>query len=116
MTDMIDYRPIREKLEEYKDSLTNGFTRLGKDEQAQVDHIESLLSQYDNILEDLEADGGLVANHKALDTISAHGVQLLLDCNVIDQVDSMDLLEPITFAEIEGDADEVDPEVDGDDD
>lgn len=116
MTDMIDYRPIRTRLEERKDELVNGFTRLNKDEQAQVDHIDSLLSQYDNILEDLEADGGLAANHKALDAISTQSVQLLLDCSVIDQVDSMDLLEPITFAEIEGEDEDIDPDEDGDDD
>lgn len=106
MTDMIDYRPIRTKLEEYKTELTNGFTRLNKDEQAQVDHIESLIGQYDHILEDMDAEGGLAANHKALDAISTQAAQLLLNCNVIDQVDAVDYLELITFAELEGNDDD----------
>ena len=116
MTDMIDYRPLRIMLEERKDELVNGFSRLNKDEQAQVDHIDSLLSQYDNILEDLDAEGGLVANHRALDALSTQAVQLLLDCSVIDQVDSVDYLEPITFAEIEGEDEDDDSDSDEDED
>lgn len=116
MSDMINYKPIIDLLDARRDSLTNGFTKLTKEGQAMVDHIEGLLAQYEHIIEDLDEDG-LASNAAALDEISTQAVQLLLDIGSdnegIDSVDAADLLELVPFGsiivekEIDTDADDT---------
>ncbi len=104
MTDIINYIPIRGMLESQRDILTNGFNHLSKDQQAQVDHIDTILESYERILEDLDVDG-LAANSAELNELSISAVRLLLDIgteeNTLSDVDADELLTPITFEEME---------------
>lgn len=104
MTDIINYIPIRAMLDSQRDKLTNGFNQLTKDQQAQVDHIDTILESYERILEDLDVDG-LAANSAELNELSISAVRLLMDIgteeNTISDVDADELLTPITFEEME---------------
>lgn len=112
---IIDYRPIQTALEDALTERTNGFNQLTKETQAEVDHIQSLLEQYETILEDIDSEGGIAPRAKELDEISVEAVRLLVDLQIIPETDSADWLELVPVAQIEGESEEETEEGESDD-
>lgn len=115
MSDIIDYRPIRTMLEEARAERTNGFTKINKEDQAVIDHIDAVLEGYERILEDLEADG-LADVSAELDELSVQGVDILVKIGLTDSVDADDLVKPIPLSDIEKEMQEDEDTEESDDD
>lgn len=111
---IIDYRPIKEKLEIALDERVNGNNTFSKETQAEIDHLQALIDSYETILEDIDSEGGIAPRANDLDAISTEAVRLLFDLEVITEIESATMLEPIPVAEIEGD--EVDAADEDEDD
>lgn len=113
---IIDYRPIKNMLEEALDQRTNGNNTFSKEVQAEIDHLQSLIDSYDTILEDIESEGGIAPRAADLDEISVEAVRVLVDLEIVTEIDSTDLLEPIPVASIEGDDVDDDEDEEGESD
>lgn len=107
MSDIIDYRPIRTMLEDARNERVNGFTKISKDDQAIVDHIDAILEGYDRILEDLDTEG-LANVSSELDDLSNQAVDILTKIGLVDSVDAGDLVNPIPLTDMELDDNDED--------
>lgn len=112
---MIDYRPIKCKLEEALDERTNGANTFDKNVQAEIDHLQTLIDSYETILEDIDSEGGLVPRSTEIDEISAEAVRLLFDLDLITEIESAELLELVPVATIEPETEDSDSD-EGDED
>lgn len=102
---IIDYRPIKEKLEIALDDRVNGNNTFSKPVQAEIDHLQSSIDAYETILEDIDSEGGIAPRAAELDEISTEAVKLLLDLSVVTEIEASDLLELVPVASIENDSD-----------
>lgn len=110
MSDIIDYRPIRKMLEEARDERVNGFTKPSKEDQAIIDHIDSVLDGYERILEDLEPSG-LADVSADLDELSVQGVDILVKIQLVaDTIDADDLVKPVPLSDLDPDNDDEETE------
>lgn len=100
MSDIIDYRPIRTMLEDARDERVNGFTKISKEDQAIIDHIDTVLEGYERLLEDIEATG-LADVSAELDELSNQGVDLLMKVKLIDAIEADDLVKPVALTDME---------------